>query len=62
MKRLVGYKELRTIIPVARITFDRWMTREIDPFPQSVTVGCRKLWWLDEVYEWLDRQPRGPSH
>lgn len=61
-KRCISFKELRTIIPVARATVDRW---EQLPeyatlgFPKRVSLGkCRICWWLHEVMEWLSKRPR----
>lgn len=64
MKKCVDWKVLKTIVPYARQSIWRLENDEQyhhgDPFPRRVQLGkCRVCWWLHEVYEWLERRPRG---
>jgi predicted DNA-binding transcriptional regulator AlpA len=61
-ERCISFKELKTMLGVARATVDRW---ENTPeyahlgFPKRVRLGqCRICWLLSEISAWLTQRPR----
>lgn len=53
--------ELRQIIPVGRTRFYQMIGRPDFPEPIRLTPGGGYLWFLDEVYAWLEDQRVGQA-
>lgn len=53
--RLIGWKELSRLVPVARMTIWRWEREK--KFPRHRKAGGRNVWLLSEILGWMEALP-----